>query len=218
MNDPVKRIRHFFAPKKSFLPLYTKQAQYLKGAAEALVEMMETTDVVTWRRLEKEVKMCEVQGDAIVAELYNELSEGLFVLRKSDLQTIAMQIDEFLDDINGAAKSILLYLPSKVDSQLVDMAQYIMASADALAEVLPKLGEIKRYSKDISRLCARVTELEHAADEAYEEYIAHIFLHEKDAKELMKYKNIAEVFENATDGAKSVSDFIANLLLSRSER
>ena len=62
-------------------------------------------------------------------------------------------------------------------------------------------------------LCDRITELEHAADDAYEEYIGEIFRNEKNAIELMKYKNLAEELELTTDSAKKVSDHIRKLLL-----
>ena len=65
----------------------------------------------------------------------------------------------------------------------------------------------------ITQQCDRITELEHAADESYEEYIGFIFTNEKNPIELMKYKNIAEVFEATTDAAKRVSDNIRKIIL-----
>jgi cytochrome c oxidase subunit IV len=48
---------------------------------------------------------------------------------------------------------------------------------------------------------------------AFAEYIGYIFTNEKDPIELMKYKNIAETFEAATDAAKRVSDSIRKMIL-----
>ena len=65
----------------------------------------------------------------------------------------------------------------------------------------------------LSRWPERVTELEHAADDAYEEYMGYIFGNEENTRELIKYKNLAEMLENATDAHKRISDNIRKLLL-----
>ena len=122
-------------------------------------------------------------------------------------------VDEFLDHINDAAKSVLLYMPDRIDSQIKDLAHYISAEADAIRLMVSFLGDVKGNYAKISLQCDRITELEHAADDAYEEYIGFIFTNEKNAIELMKYKNIAEMLEAATDAAKRVSDSVRKIIL-----
>lgn len=80
-----------------------------------------------------------------------------------------MGIDEFLDHINDSAKSILLYMPETIDMQIRDMAQYINAQADALKKMMGLLGDMKKNYAQISLQCERITELEHAADDAFAE-------------------------------------------------
>ena len=171
-------------------------------------------DVSKWRLLEKEVKACEVQGDALLTEFHEQLYESIMTnILRSDMQTIAMGIDEFLDQINDSAKSILLYMPERIDLQIRDMAQYINAEADALKKMMGLLVDMKKNYAQIALQCERITELEHAADDSFAEYIGYIFTNEKNAIEVMKYKNIAETFEAATDAAKSVSDSVRKIIL-----
>ncbi|MBO8466243.1 MAG: DUF47 family protein [Bacteroidetes bacterium] len=215
---PLKKIRGLFASKTHILPIYTQQVAYIKQASSALVKMTCTNEHEEWKRLEKEVKLCETQGDAMLTEFYEQLYEGVFTsLDRLDLQAIAMYIDEFLDNINDSAKSVLLYLPDRIDQQLVELAQYIESEADALKDLVVCLDNVKSNFSNLTLLCDRITELEHAADDAYEEYIGFVFHNEKNPIELMKYKNIAEMFENTTDAAKRVSDYVRKMLLRYSE-
>ena len=69
----------------------------------------------------------------------------------------------------------------------------------------------KNYSQIILQ-CERITELEHAADDAYAEYISFIFKNEENAIEVIKYKNIAETLESATDAAKRLSDIVRKVI------
>ena len=50
-----------------------------------------------------------------------------------------------------------------------------------------------------------------------EEYIEYIFRNEENAVELIKYKNIAEALEGATDSAKRVSDSVRKIILRYTE-
>ena len=207
-------FKNFVEKRRFYITVFAQQTGYIQQAAAALCEMTEVTDAAEWRRLEKEIKACEVQGDAILTELYEQLSERLTLhIRKMDVQTIALHLDELLDHINDAAKSFHLYNPSRVDSQLSDLAQYLFAQTDAIKLLLSCFGDLKKNYSQIILQCERITELEHAADDTFAEYIGYIFTNESDPIELMKYKNIAEAFEAATDAAKSISDTIRKMIM-----
>lgn len=175
--------------------------------------MTETTDTSRWRMLEKEIKACEVQGDALLTELHEQLTERLMLdLRKIDVQSVALHIDELLDHINDSAKSFHLYNPDRIDPHLSDLAQYLHAQTDAIRKMVSYFGDIKKNYSQIILQCERITELEHAADDAYEEYIGFIFKNEDDAISVIKFKNIAEALESATDAAKLVSDVVRKII------
>ena len=210
----MKFLKLFFGRRQYTLPIFAQQASYLIQASDALLKMSETLDESSWRILEKEVKMCEVQGDALLTEVQEQLYESIMgPMRRTDMQSIAMSLDDFLDHINDSAKSILLYLPGRIDVQLKDLCQYISAEADAIKQIMACLGAPKMNIQFILKQCDRITELEHASDDSYEEYIASLFSTEKNAIELMKYKNIAEMLEATTDSAKRVSDNVRKVLI-----
>lgn len=191
-----------------------KQAEYIKAASSILVRMMQTTDKDEWFACENKIKSYEVQADDLLTEIYENLYGSILVpVSRTDMQTIAMSVDDFIDKINAAAKSVLLYFPKRIDSQLEDMATYIMSSADALGDMIQYLSNFKANFRQIITQCDRITELEHAADETYEEYVGYIFQNETDPIELMKYKNIAEVLEETSDTAKRISDNVRMILL-----
>ena len=200
--------------RKFYIQVFAQQATYLQLASGSLCEMMETVDAKEWRRLEKEIKACEVQGDALLTELHEQLSEKFVLnLRKIDVQGIALYIDDLLDHINDSAKSIHLYNPDRIDTQLSDLAHYLHQQTDAIKKMMAYMGDMKKNYAELAMQCERVTELEHAADDTYEEYIGFIFKNEKDPIQVIKYKNIAETLESATDAAKRVSDNIRKVIL-----
>lgn len=200
--------------KKEFIPIFSRQAEFLVQEARLLVEMVTTPDNSIWSKNVREIKSCEVQGDAILTEFFEQLSEKLiFSINKIDLQTVAMAMDDCLDAVKNASKAIVIYNPLRIDSHIKDLAHIILEETEVLSQMLPLLGEIKTEYRKIVVCCDRVKELEHTADDVYEEYIASLFREEEDFREMIKNKNIAEVFENTTDAGKRVSDLVRKLLL-----
>lgn len=210
----VKIFRRLLRRKQQYIPVFIQQVTYIQQASQALCRMTETMEPTQWRLYEKEIKACEVQGDAMLTEFHEMLYESLMAsLRRSDLQTIAMSIDDFLDHINDSAKAILLYKPERIDMQIKDLAQFINTEAEALRKMMELLSDPRRNYARIVMQCDRITELEHAGDDTFAEYIGYIFTNEDNAIEVMKYKNIAEAFESATDAAKAVSDIVRKIVL-----
>ena len=183
----LKRMRMLFrGTRHDFVPILAQQTDFLCKTSSLLVEMFGTDDVERRAGMEKEIKSCEAQGDALLTEFHEMLSGRLFVqVNKLDLQAVAMAMDDCLDVIKDTSKAVLIYRPKNLRENI----------------------------SAISMACERVTELEHAADDAYEEYMGYIFGNEEDTRELVKYKNLAEMLENATDAHKRISDNIRKLLL-----
>lgn len=210
----TRKIRSLFTPRRDFVPLMLQQAGFLCQAASLLTEMLDNTSKDGWKRFEREIKTCEQQGDAILTEFQEQMSGRVIgTVSTLDLQTVAMSIDDCLDVIKDTAKAVIIYNPRSIDVQLKDLAGIVKAEAGAIRDLLPMLVDIKHRLKAISLQCDRITELEHAADEAYEEYVGYIFANEEDLREMTKYKNLAELLETATDCGKRVSDNVRKLLM-----
>lgn len=210
----IQRIRRSFAPRADFAPVFSKQADYLCQSADALVAMLETADAAERRKQERVTKMCEVQGDAVLAD-FREMLKGRMIasLSKLDIQQVAMSMDDCLDVTKDAAKAIHIYNPAKIDSQLLDLAMLIRRQAGVLKDLMPLLSDPKGNQQKLMLHCDQVKELEHAADDTYEEYIGYIFEKEPDLREMTKYKNLAELFEKVTDMEKKVSDDVRKLVV-----
>ena len=176
--------------------------------------MFGSVDPDLWARNEREIKSCEVQGDALLTEFHELLSGSLMVqVNKLDLQSVSMAMDDCIDVIKDTAKAVLIYQPEHIDIQLEELSQIARAQSGVIQDMIPSLYDIKKNLSAISLCCDRVTELKHTADEAYEEYIGLIFNKVNDVRELIKYKNLAEMLENTTDAHKKISDRVRNLLL-----
>ncbi len=204
-----RKKRKFTHAEKRFLPILTQQAEFVKRASSILCRMLESDDESEWVRCEREIKQYEVKGDAMLAEFYSTFYETVIpIVNRDDLQVIALSIDVFLDQINSCAKSILLYKPQRIEPQFTDIARYIDRAADAMQQIIKDMEDIHTNFSSITHQCGTITELEHITDEVYEDYVTELFRSEKNAIDLIKRKNMIEVFESTTDAGKDFSDHI----------
>ena len=207
-------LARFFYPMRELVPIFESQAGLLEESSRLLCEMQQTLDPANWRKLFYEIRNNEHKGDAMLTE-FREAQRALPLRAgvRRELRTIAMALDDALDVLKDASNAINIYNPAKIDPQLQDLARIIVDEASALRQVFPLLRDVKKNAAAIQLQADRVTELEHDADEAYEAYVGYIFSEEPDLREMTKYKNLAELYEKATDSEKHVSDCIRILLM-----
>ena len=207
-------LARFLYPMRELVPIFEKQASLLEDSARLLCDMQLTLDPSRWRQTFYEIRNNEHKGDAMLTE-FREVQRTLPLRAgvRRELSTIAMALDDALDVVKDASNAINIYNPAKIDTQLQELTRIIVEEARALRQIFPLLSDIRKNSAVILLQADRVTELEHDADEAYEAYVGYIFSEEPDIREMTKYKNLAELYEKATDTEKRVSDCIRILLM-----
>ena len=207
-------LARVFYPMRELLPIFARQADLLCSSAELLCGMQQSRDRDHWKQVFSEIRNNEHLGDALLTEFREQtfhaiLSTGV----RRELTTIAMALDDVLDVIKDASNALTIYQPAKIDPQLQELTRIIWDESKALKIIFPLLADIRKNAAEITLQADRVTELEHEADEAYENYIGYIFTQEPDLREMTKYKNLAELYEKATDTEKRVSDCIRILVM-----
>lgn len=207
-------FRHLFYPTRDLIPILERQAKLLHESAGYFTTMQETLDQESWKNSFKEMRSLEHQGDALLTEFREEITHiSLGPGVRRELTTVSMAMDDFLDVLKDCANALNIYKPAKIDPQLKEIARIVLDETRALLQMMPLLNGLKKHVTAITLQADRVTELEHDADEAYEGYVGYIFSQEPDMREMTKYKNLAELYEKATDCGKKVADCVRILLM-----
>lgn len=206
---------HIFHPTKDLIPILERQAALLCQSAKLFCQMQTTLDKESWKNTFKEMRNLEHQGDALLTEFREEIAQcvSLGPGVRRELTTISMSMDDCLDVLKDCSNALTIYKPTKIDEQLKELARIIVDETTALRQVMPLFSDIKKNATAIGLQADRVTELEHDADEAYENYVGYIFSEEPDLREMTKYKNLAELYEKATDSGKHVADCVRILVM-----
>jgi uncharacterized protein Yka (UPF0111/DUF47 family) len=118
-----------------------------------------------------------------------------------------------LDAIDSIAERLVLFEISESSGVSIRAAQVLEASILALTKAVELLPNARARAQEILRLCEEIGSLESEADELYRQAIAELFNSGKDALFIMKWRDIYEQLEAATDVCEDVANTLEGVVL-----
>lgn len=180
--------------------------------AAKLVEQM-FNDLSKAKTFAEQVKKLETEGDSITHEVVKALHKTWITpLDREEIHALISSLDDVLDSIDGAAARVMLYELTETNDEIKALAKVLVTSTTELVKVVDGLKDIKDAEGMIA-MCREIGVHEDAADEVFRKAIARLFKEEKNAIEVMKWRDIFERLETATDRAEDAANVIEGIVL-----
>ena len=128
---------------------------------------------------------------------------------REDIHELASKIDDVIDLVDAAATRMVTYRVKELRPGVLDLATTVrLASTQIVAAVrlLDKGDHILDH-------CIEINRLENLADRQCRDLIVTLFDQEKDPVEIIKWKEIIETLEFATDKCEDVANVIETVTL-----
>jgi uncharacterized protein Yka (UPF0111/DUF47 family) len=207
-------LRELLIPQdKVFFDLFEKQAAIAKEAAWQLVALTEDFSSVKDKR--HAIEKLEHKGDLITHDIYNQLNTTFITpLDPEEISRLASCLDDVLDFIDGATEKMFYYGIGKPDLHMVELAKLIHMSTVEIEGAVKGIRSIKdpRY---IEERCIEVNRLENLADDVLAHAVIDIF-RTNDAIAIIKFKDIYEHLETATDRCEDVANVLSDIAIRHS--
>jgi len=202
-------LNSFFAsllPKEDkFFPKFQLMSSRIVAGADLFTEFVSATDHDKQVELYTKIKAIETECDNIIVEIYDELSASFIApFDREDIHQLCGSLDDVMDNINDAAKRILLYRPKNMTNKTMHMAEIILECAKAIDVAFGELPTMSKKPAIAIAQCGKLHDLEHEGDDVYDNFVKELFETEQDARELIKIKEIMQSMESATDMANHV--------------
>lgn len=193
-----------------FLDLFAAAGQNLNTAAVKLRDLVTEFDRLDDRIAE--IQALEKQGDKIDREISARLEESFVApFDREDIHDLTVQIDDVVDYIQAVAESLLIYDVREPTNESRLMAGILATQAGELSAALVKLESMKGLGEHLDR----VHELEHQADGISRAAIGRLFRENHDPLEVIKWREIYLVMENAIDAAEDAAEAIERMVAKR---
>lgn len=203
-----------FPREETFLPQFSAAAQATLDASRVLDSM--AADLKDAEGKAREVKRLEHHGDKIAHETYDLLNRTWITpIDREDIHQLVKTLDDVLDFIDAAAARLVLFRIPNTTKELKAGTLIIVQSALIIQKALALLSDLKN-SKEILEACVEINRLENEADTIMNLAIAGLFETCKDPIELLKWKEIYEIVEGATDRCEDVANVLQTIVIKAS--
>jgi len=193
--------------EKFFEDFVAMAEQINRGAA--LLEQMLAPDQPVWDKAD-EIKEVEHKCDFLTHEVIQRLHKTFVTpLDREDIHSLARSLDDVIDAIDDSASVIRLYQISKVRSDARDLGRIIKASTEQVVSAMKALGK----KQGISTAAVEINRLENEADRAHQTALRRLFEEEKDAIQIIKWKEVFDFLEAATDRCEDVANVLEGVVV-----
>jgi predicted phosphate transport protein (TIGR00153 family) len=159
------------------------------------------------------VKAIEHQADHLLHTTIADLHRTFVTpLDRNEISTICKRLDDVIDLVEGAAMRVYHYEITQVRTPLIALLGVLERQVAAMREGLAALHDL-RHPEPLRDCIVKIHTLENEADDILRPAIGNLFREEQDPRMILKWKEIYEHVEKATDRCEDVADHIENVLL-----
>ncbi|MFP2959910.1 DUF47 domain-containing protein [Myxococcus sp. 1LA] len=197
-----------------FFDDFDAQCAVTVEGAKMLYELLsDYRDVATRVQALKDV---EHRGDEVTHTAFNRLHQQFITpFDRGQIHTLLSRIDDVLDLTNAAAARLHYYeIPASLPDA-TELARLLVLSAQKVQEVVAALRLIKKPEQILAG-CKEIKRLETQADEALRAGVGRLFKSGADTLLIIKWKEIYDFIETATDKCQSVANVIEGVVLEHS--
>jgi len=199
-----------FPKSIDFFEIFDRASLNLTKAASLLVSLMEDFDNIVTRA--KEIYEVEQEGDILTHEIMKKLNKTFITpIDREDLHALASRLDDVLDLIWGAVDRLSVFKVRESTKEAVSMSKDLLTTTELIHKAIRKLKE-KNYSH-VQEYCIEINRLENRIDRDFRDALGKLFDEIKDPLLIIKWKEIYEHLEDASDRCEDVANTLEAIVL-----
>lgn len=130
-------------------------------------------------------------------------------LDREDIHSLAISMDDIMDGIDAAAAVVRLYKITHIRAGARQLCEILIELMDCITAALAALEK----RNGVLELASRINHLERDADRAHQDAIVALFDEERDPISVIKWKEILDFLEAATDRCEDVGNLLEGVVV-----
>jgi len=203
-------IRKFLPKQVDFFTMFESAAKNVNKSADILVQMMEDLSLVEEKT--KELYEAEQEGDILTHEVMRRLNKTFLTpVDREDIHSLVKGLDDVLDLIWASADRTKLFKLREPMPHAIELSRTLRENTEFIVKAIKCLKD-KKYSY-IQEYCIEINRLENRGDRIFREALAHLFETVEDPIMVIKWKEVFEHLEEASDKCEDVADILEGIVL-----
>ena len=179
------------------------------GRGASVLEEMLAPEQPIWDKAD-EIKEIEHKCDFLTHEIIQRLNKTFVTpIDREDIHELARTLDDVMDAIDASATVVRLYQITRVRADARELARIIMACAHQMVGALKALER----KKGVAEPAVEITRLENEADRVHQAALRRLFEEERDPIQIIKWKEILDFLEDATDRCEDVANVLEGVVV-----
>jgi hypothetical protein len=194
---------------EKFFVMFKEMTVTIIEGAQLLKDMMDRFENPALSQ--KMIKDVEHKADQLTHDIIKKLNKSFVTpLDREDIYALSAALDDILDLIDASAQRIVMYNVENTTPEAKELAFLILKSCQTIDKAVALLGG---KHEPIAEYCVEVNALENEADRVCREAISRLFDEEKDPIQLIKWKEIYETLERATDKCEDAANILESVVV-----
>ena len=194
-----------------FYDLFEESARRLVAGAEVLSDLLQHFENVEMKTAR--MKELEHEADNITHELYRQVNLTFFTpLDREDIAALAQRMDDVMDFMEGAATAVRIYgieRPTPAARSLADLVRLQCVQIERAVSALRHPRQLRQVLEQLRE----INRLENEADALFLSASADLFHSEMSPVDIIKWRDIYDQLERATDSAEHVAHVLESIVL-----
>lgn len=192
-----------------YFTLFLQMTEKIQEASTALVEMLQD-ESRSFEAHSKNIKDAEHACDEVTHKITTKLNKSFITpFDREDIFALSVALDDVCDYIDAGARAILMYDITEITDHTKHLAKVIQGQAMEIHSAVSMLNKPAGMNQHI----VEIHRLENEADDIYFRAIGDLFHKQNDPITVIKWKELYEILENATDRCESVANIIESIVL-----
>ena len=194
--------------EEKFYDDFKMMADQLRQGARLLENMFSVDPPIADKA--HEIKEVEHQCDFLTHEIIQRLNKTFVTpIDREDIHELARTLDDVMDAIDNAAALVPLYRIDKVRGGARELTRIIIQQTDEIRAGVEALEQ----RKGVLERAIEINRLENEADRIHKQAIGRLFEEETNPIVVLKWKEIYDLLEEATDACEDVANLLENVVV-----
>lgn len=197
--------------EEKFFDIFEEAADNVQKAAQAFRDL-----VANWSLTSDKIKLIrdlEHEGDRMTHEVLDKLNRTFITpLDREDIHGLTTELDDVIDIIQSTMDRMLLFRITSTTPALLKMVDVLVQSTEAIGKAIKSLRDLKHTRRTLD-FCIEINRLENVGDAYLQSALEELFTDPKDVLQVIKWKEIYEAAEFATDKCEDVANVIESIIV-----
>ena len=210
------RLSLSFLPKEDrFFFLLHQSTINIQKVARQFQDLMQNFENVPDKV--REIKELEEFGDRIIHDIAHSLHRTFVTpIDREDIMALAGRLDDVIDAIDEAAQYTLEYKMEETTEYARHLSTIIVSCADELERAVALLSTRSSKLREILPMSVEINRLENEADQVASRAMGDLFSNGYDVMQILKWRDIYNDMEEATDRAEDAANVLEGIVLKHS--